>query len=287
MKVVVLASGGLGCLVLKEVFKKTDIEFIATDKKSESIIQFSKEKSIPIFIGNPREGELKKSLGDVTSKLLLSVNYLFLIEPDILDLFQYPINFHGSLLPKYRGRTPHVWAIINNENKTGITAHFMDEGCDTGDILLQHEIKIERDETGADILQKYQLLYPSLVLKVISIVASGRVLSKKQDESKATYFGKRSPEDGQINWDWSKLRIRNWVRAQAYPYPGAFSVYENQKIVIDKVEFSDQGFDYGVQNGTILKTEPNLVVKTPDGSIEIMSIRSSNLSLQKGKVFKS
>src|SRR5690606_11116288 len=98
--------------------------------------------------------------------VLFSINYLFLIERDVLSQDPRVVNLHGSLLPKYRGRTPHVWAIINNESHTGVTAHLVDEGCDTGPIILQREVPIEYTDTGATILLKFSSLYPEIIADV-------------------------------------------------------------------------------------------------------------------------
>jgi len=89
-----------------------------------------------------------------------------------------------------------------------------------------------------------------------------------QDESKATYFGKRTPDDGEINWYWQKERIRNWVRAQALPYPGAFTWVGQEKMIIDEIAFDDTGFHSDIPNGTVLSLSP-VRVKTPNGVIRI------------------
>jgi methionyl-tRNA formyltransferase len=103
-------------------------------------------------------------------------------------------------------------------------------------------------------------------------VAANKIRASKQNNSMATYFGKRTPDDGQINWEWQLNRIINWIRAQAYPYPGAFTFCNEEKIIIDKVIKSDFGFDYNQQNGTILSTEP-LTVKCSNSAVEIVEFR--------------
>ena len=137
-----------------------EIKFILTDKKSLDIIQFSKEKNIPLFSGNPRNGMAYEFIKNIKIDVIVSINYLFLIEQDIYNHSnKITFNIHGSLLPKYRGRTPHVWAIINGEKKTGVTAHLIDSGCDTGDVIDQIEISIEENDTGGIILGKYSNEY--------------------------------------------------------------------------------------------------------------------------------
>ncbi len=104
---------------------------------------------------------------DIHFDFILSVNYLFILEEDFLNRAKFGINFHGSLLPKYRGRTPHVWAIINGEKEAGITAHLMNAKCDDGDIVKQVRVPIGIDDTGATILERYNEIYPELVRNVI------------------------------------------------------------------------------------------------------------------------
>lgn len=276
MKIAFLVSGGLGEVVLKYFIKKYDLSFVLTDKGSENIVNFCNENNIPFYAGNPRKPEIDNFLIGISCDVIISINYLFIIEKKIINLAnQLCFNVHGSLLPKYRGRTPHVWAIINNEIETGITAHIIDEGCDTGDIIKQVKVKINHEDTGASILDKFKELYIPLVESVLSDLDQNALNFIKQDESKATYFGKRTPEDGRIDWNWSAERIINWVRAQAYPYPGAFSFYNNSKIIIDKVTKSDYGFHFDVENGTILSKNP-LIVKCCNSALELELFRTND-----------
>lgn len=271
MQLGVLVSGGLGLTVLKELIKKYTVGFVLTDKKSVGIKHWCTKNSIVFFAGNPRGKEVLQQLNYPQCDLIVSVNYLFIVNNDIIA---YPakmaINFHGSLLPKYRGRTPHVWAIINNEKETGITAHVIDAGCDTGDIIAQIKFPVEEHYTGQDVLSIYENCYPPFVLQTIADIENNNFILQPQDNGKATYFGKRTPEDGLIIWQWQKERIKNWVRAQAKPYPGAFSFIHQQKIVINKIEFSPAGFNYADEDGKILAIEQGCpVVKTPNGCVKL------------------
>lgn len=217
--------------------------------------------------------------------MLLSINYLFIVENDLIQLpKKYAINIHGSLLPKYRGRTPHVWAIINGEKETGVTAHLMEAKVDEGAIVHQIRIPILEQDTGGNILEKYEEVYPQLIEKVLKDIKNNCINLIPQDESKATYFGKRTPEDGRINWHWSRERIRNWIRAQAKPYPGAFTYFEEnqQRLVIHKAQFSERGFHYQMENGRILETgDDHMVIKTSNGSLRIFEMEHYNKDLVK------
>ena len=273
LKVALLISGDLGLRSLQTIMdnKHVELSCVLTDNNSTNIIIYCLEHNLKLFRGNPRNDKslnFLKAIGAID--IFFSINYLFLLNKDLIKYpRKYCLNIHGSLLPKYRGRTPHVWAIINGEDKTGITVHQIDEGVDTGKVLLQKEVKITQENTGADILQNYFLLYPDLINASIDLILNDNVIFSKQDEKRATYYGKRIPEDGEINWNWNKERIRNWIRALANPYPGAFTYLNNNKLIIHKAKYSDLGYSFNMENGLILSVKP-LIVKTPNGALELI-----------------
>jgi methionyl-tRNA formyltransferase len=284
MKLGLLISGGLGLEIFRKIKDLHEVVFVFTDKHSNEIVEFAKQNSIPIFIGNPRNNSTTEFIKDKFIEVLVSVNYLYLIDNHLIELpSKLAFNIHGSLLPKYRGRTPHVWAIINNESITGITAHVIDSGCDTGPILNQIKVDIEYNDTGNTILEKYKSLYFPLLDGVLNQIELGIHSIKIQDESLATYFGKRTPDDGKINWHWQKERIRNWVRAQAYPYPGAFSWNKNKKIIIDELVFVERGFHFEAPNGLVISVSP-LLIKTSNGVVELKQVRNFDNSIQIGDI---
>ena len=276
MNLALFVSGGLGFKVLDHLKEsKYSVRCVFTDSSSVKIVEKANNNHLPIFIGNPRNDSALRFIDAYEIDIIMSVNYLFLIERSLFSKAKLAVNIHGSLLPKYRGRTPHVWAIINNEHKTGVTAHLIDDGCDTGDIVKQKEVIINDADTGADILEKFNKLYVPFVDDVLSDFERGIIKHIPQNNENATFFGKRTPDDGKINWDWQKERIRNWVRAQAYPYPGAFTYFEDlkEKVIIDEVVFSDRGFNETDRNGLIISLNP-ICVKTPNGVLELRNIRN-------------
>ncbi len=279
MNYCICVSGALGLTVLQCLATSSiTIKCVLTDRHSDGIIAYCEQQNLPVFAGNPRNGKAFSWLDEqrIEFENLLSINYLFILEPDVLNKATgYAVNFHGSLLPKYRGRTPHVWAIINGEKETGVTAHLMNANCDDGDIVRQVVVPIDEEDTGAIILEKYKALYPDLVLQVVKDIESGNVSCRKQDISKATYFGKRSPGDGEINWSWQKERIRNWVRAQANPYPGAFTFLNDDKIIINKIEYSDLGYQDTMDNGLVVAViDGTPYVKTQNGVVKLLDFQT-------------
>lgn len=282
----ILSSGFLGFETLKKMKLKNEIIFVFTDSNSKAIIDFCVAESIPLFKGNPRNKKATEFINRFEVDVICSVNYLFLIEDNIiLKPKKMIFNLHGSLLPKYRGRTPHVWAIINNEKKAGITAHIIEKGCDTGAIIEQVEVPILEEDTGADILQKYTEFYYPLIAKVLDQIENNSVNLKIQNEKEATYFGKRTPKDGRIDWNWNALRIYNWVRAQANPYPGAFCFYKNQKIIIDKVTYQENlnNEEKQKENGTIISLNNKVKIKVNNGYVLLEKVRDNLTNFEIGK----
>jgi methionyl-tRNA formyltransferase len=284
----ILASGGLGAKCTELILNSHIVSFVMTDHHSNAIIELCHQKNIPLFVGNPRQGRTKSFLSPIKTDVVLSINYLFIVERDIIDHpSQYAINFHGSLLPRYRGRTPHVWSIINNEKETGITAHLITEGCDEGDIVYQEKISIGPDDTGASILEQFTRKYPQIIRKVLDMIEARTIQPVPQNHRTATYFGKRAPEDGGIQWIWHKERIHNWVRAQASPYPGAFTWKDNYKITIHQIKYSSHGFFADMPDGLLLQGGQHPVVKTPNGAVELINFSMpEGVTLQEGDILK-
>ena len=130
--------------------------------------------------------------------------------------------------------------------------------------------------TGQDLLNVFNDLYPKIISEIILKIKTNTITLLQQNNDKATFFEKRTAEDGKINFEWQKERIYNWVRAQAKPYPGAFCFIGSEKIVIHKVEFSDLGFKQKTQNGLVVKTDKEIVyVKTQNGVIKILDLESN------------
>lgn len=288
LKIGVLASGGLGFQAVEHVYQSDhELVCVLTDNNSDLIITFCKMNNIPFYTGNPRGGKGYAFIRNLQVEIIASVNYLFLIEQDIIN---HPtgmaFNMHGSLLPKYRGRTPHVWAIINGEKETGITAHYIDAECDQGDILEQVHVAIATNDTGADVLNKYNELYLPLLDSVLDKYVKGTLQARKQDNDAATYFGKRTPESGHIDWSWKAESVRNWVRAQAYPYPGAFGFIGGEKIIIDKVKHSVEDLPKEYLPGELKKINDKWLCATGDGFVEFVTIRSGEDLLEPKKIIK-
>lgn len=271
-KVVICASGQLGYSVLNKIHHHFDVVGILTDHTSHKIIDWTVSNQKKLFTGNPRKNKDLDSPGYFPQfDFLLSINYLYLIETNLIERpSKMAINIHGGLLPKYRGRAPHIWALINGETECGVTVHKMALGCDTGDIILQESIEINSDTTGGELLKIFEEKYPRMILESVELILRNASL-KKQDESQASYYGKRTPEDGEVDWTWENFRIKNWIRALTRPYPGAFTFMDNKKLFIWKVEEVQDiaSMKKVVETGAAIIEDGIMFVKTTDGFLKI------------------
>lgn len=176
-----------------------------------------------------------ENISKLNIDLIISVNFEQILKRQIINIPKRGcINIHASILPKYRGRAPINWAIINGEKETGVTVHFIEEGIDTGNIICQEIVEIKETEYVGDVLNKIINIYPKTVLKSIKLLEDKNFIGLKQDLSKGSYFGKRKAEDGKIDFEQSGEKILNLIRAVSRPYPGAFLIVEDKKIIIWK-----------------------------------------------------
>lgn len=165
--------------------------------------------------------------------LLLVVGWTQLLKPELLGLPRFTcLGFHASLLPKYRGRAPVNWAIINGETVTGNTMIVLEPNADTGDIVAQRTILITDEDTCRTIYEKVGQTEVEMLQEALPLIEKGIVPRRKQDDRQATVMPKRRPEDGRIDWTRSTREIYNWIRALTDPYPGAFSILDGKHMWI-------------------------------------------------------
>lgn len=202
--------------------------------------------------------------------LIVCVNFDQILKKDIINLPTIGcINTHASLLPKYRGRAPLNWAMINGEKYSGVTVHFIDEGIDTGDILLQEKIKIDEDYYISDLLNKVKNIYPKIVLNAIRTLESRNLNLIKPDLSKGFYVNKRSKDDGKIDFSKPSKDIMNFIKAISKPYPGAFLYNNNKKIIIwrARLDYNISPQYESLDIGTVAFNNSNLLIKLKDAML--------------------
>ena len=192
-------------------------------------------------------------------------------------------NLHGSLLPKYRGAAPLNWAIINGDDKTGVTTFFLEEKIDTGKIISQMELEIGKNDTVGDIHDKLMFVGAQLVLDTVIKIANNKIVATEQDVKSIPDYQKKAPKiyktTGIIDWNSSIEKIHNLVRGLS-PYPGSHAVLENDlgkqlKVKIFKTEIDrETPLNGSEKSGTIVtdsKTE--LKVNCPGGQLKILELQ--------------
>lgn len=202
--------------------------------------ELGREFGIPVTDVAEKMGSYLENIKVLNPDLIVVIGWYYMIPDSIMKLAPNGcVGMHASLLPKYRGGAPLVWAIINGEDKTGLTFFYIAGGVDNGDIIAQHEIEIKGNETILDILEKVTLSALEITKEYIPLLADGTAPRIKQDESEATYVPQRKPEDGQIDWSWDARRVKNFIRAQTKPYPGAYTILNGKKITIWNADIID------------------------------------------------
>jgi UDP-4-amino-4-deoxy-L-arabinose formyltransferase/UDP-glucuronic acid dehydrogenase (UDP-4-keto-hexauronic acid decarboxylating) len=163
-------------------------------------------------------------------------------------------NLHGSLLPRYRGRAPANWVLVNGETETGVTLHRMVKRADAGAIVAQQRVSISATETALSLHGKLRTSAADLLSETLPLLGRGQLPGIEQDESRATYFGRRTPADGLIDWQQPASRLYNLVRAVTQPYPGAFCALGEHKLIVWSARV--QAGNDGQAPGTVLSCEP-------------------------------
>lgn len=195
-------------------------------------------------------------------------------------LFSIPligiIVFHDSLLPRYRGFAPTFWALINGEESTGATAFFIDDGIDTGDIIYQKRIKIQKSFDINDLMPLVCNAYKNIFNKIIRDVIAGKKLPrKKQNHKNATYSIWRNSEDARINWSDSVQNIHNLMRASKKPFYPAFAFYKGKKLYILDAEISDRRKYAGSIPGKVEHITPGdgVYILAMDGILKLKKVQ--------------
>lgn len=241
LSVVVLAYSEVGHACLSEVLRQgADVRAVFTHKDDPaenrwfpSVAELARGAGIPV--------RTPETLGDAEYDLvralapdaILSFYYRSMIPERFLSLPpKGAYNMHGSLLPRYRGRACVNWAILNGEAETGATLHHMVRRADAGDIVDQEAVPILPDDTALDVTHRVAGAARTILERSLPLIAGGTAPRTPQDESKATSFGRRRPEDGLIDWNDGAARVHNLVRAVTRPFPGAFTFHRGERLFV-------------------------------------------------------
>lgn len=278
MKAIVFAYHDIGCAGLKALTEAGyDVQavFTHTDDPGEnnffsSVARLGAELDLPVYapedVNHPLWVDRIRAL---QPDVIFSFYYRHMLSDEILSLApQGGFNLHGSLLPRYRGRAPVNWALVNGETETGATLHKMVKRPDAGDIVGQQKVTIADSDTALTLHKKVLEAAQAVLKEQLPKLKNGTATFTRQDESQASYFGRRTPADGEILWHKSAKEINNLVRAVTEPYPGAFSYLGQRKLIVWRSRVLDTQHDK--QPGTVLSTAP-LVIACGEGALEIVA----------------
>lgn len=241
---------------------------VVADKKGISVYQ-------PDKIRTP---EFLDTLTGLAPDIIVVVAYGKILPQEILQLPPGGcVNVHASLLPKYRGAAPIHWAVINGEEKTGITTMYMDKGMDTGDMILNSEISIGPDDTVGDIHDRLATLGAAVLEETLKLASDGKAPRTPQDHNQATYAPMLKKEHEVINWHNSALGIKNQIRGMN-PWPGTFTTLAGEVLKVWRAEVVDDAH-WGYKPGTIVSSNKGqFIVQAGDGCLSLLEVQ-----LQGGK----
>ena len=253
-----------------------------------SVAATAQEYGLPTVMPADANGaELAERVRELQPDFIFSFYYRSMLGAPILrSAGRGALNMHGSLLPKYRGRAPVNWAILNGERETGATLHYMVERADAGDIVDQLAVPILEDDDAREVFGKVTTAAEIVLARSLPGLIAGDAPRRPQPIEPGQYFGRRRPEDGRIDWGQPAVRIHNLVRAVAPPFPGAFTEVDGRQWWIHRTRvessliepakrarlFGAEGACFAAcRDGGVLRI---LAAATADGAVDLARLAS-------------
>ena len=275
--VVVCAYHNVGYRCLEELLRQgADVRLVFTHEDSpaeeiwfRSVRDLAEQHGIPYVTSEINAPENVALVREISPAFLLSFYYRNMIKPEVLALASRgALNLHGSYLPKYRGRVPVNWAVINGETETGATLHYMVAKPDAGDIVDQEKVAIAFTDTAYDVFNNLTKTAVDVISRAWPQLLGGTAPRIAMNLHQGSYFGGRKPADGKIEWTKRAVQIYNLIRGVTHPYPGAFTNLDWKRVVIWQAwPVSGSGAP-----GRIIATDP-LLIGTGDGLLEIRQLQ--------------
>jgi methionyl-tRNA formyltransferase len=206
-----------------------------------SVAELGRERGLPVVTpDDPNTPEWVEAARAAGPEFLFSFYYRHMLKAPWLEVArQGALNMHGSLLPAYRGRAPVHWAIIHGETRTGASLHYMLEKPDAGALVDQQSVPILEDDTALEVSFKVAEAAKDVLRRSLPALIEGRAAARPLDLAKGSYFGRRRPEDGRIDWRGAARAVHDLVRAVAPPFPGAFTHVNGCRLALLKTRLTD------------------------------------------------
>lgn len=252
-----------------------------------AVKKFAIEKGISVLQPlRMKEEWIFNALRNYNPDMIIVVAFGQILPPNVLQIPPFGcINLHASMLPKYRGAAPVNWTLVNGEKKTGLTTILMDEGMDTGDILMMEEVEILEEDNAGTLSERLAIKGAGLLLETIRGICNKTITPLPQDHSIASYAPRIKEEDCRINWEAPPVNIVNKIRGLT-PYPGVFSFLDNLRVKILHAKILNDN-DSSHQPGSIIdiKGIEDLVVSSGCGLVVIDKIQPENRRTMSGAEF--
>lgn len=296
MKIVFIGTVESSYIFLKELIEKDiKIEMVFTifennyNSDYRDLRPLCSKKNIKIKgIENINNQVNIEILKNIKPDFIFVIGISQLIKKEILEIPKYGcIGLHPSLLPKNRGRAVIPWTILNEEKETGVTLFKIDEGIDSGNILLQRKIKLEKRENANTLYKKILITIKEIVKMDVEKLIEREIKEIKQEEKKATYCAIRTLEDGKIDWTKSAKEIDKLIRATTSPYPGAYTYHKGEKLIIWESEIEEEDRWSALPGQRVeIKKGKGVLVKTGKGILIIKTISFKNQKIKAEDFFK-
>ncbi|HWY39852.1 MAG TPA: methionyl-tRNA formyltransferase [Chthoniobacterales bacterium] len=281
MRIVFIGTGEIGVPTLRAL-QNSEHDIVAVVTQPDKPVG-RQQKITPPPIKAALAGSKVSVLQPAKIKDTAVIEQVRAVEPDVIVVMAYGqilpravleipkvacLNLHASLLPRWRGAAPVQAAIAAGDRETGITVMYMDEGLDTGDILLQRKTDILPTDIGASLHDRLAEIAPDALLESLRLLASGNAPRIQQDKTIATYAPKLDREAGRIDWNERAEQIERKIRAYS-PWPGAFTEFDGRKLKVFAASIVDpQG-----KPGEILRRDRELVVATADRALSLTEVQ--------------
>ncbi|MGW5516456.1 methionyl-tRNA formyltransferase [Nocardia africana] len=240
---------------------------------SDSVEELAREHGIPVHLTERADAETIDLVKRAEPDIIVVNSWYTWMPPELYLMPPHgTLNLHDSLLPKFTGFSPVLWALISGESEFGLTVHRMDEQLDTGDIIVQRSLPIGPTATGTELVLAGMELIPGALREALSAIESGTAVWRPQDKAERTYFHKRSERDSRIDWQWDAVDLERFVRALSEPYPRAFSYYRGEKVEITAAALSQARYG-GTPGRVVVQEGGGVVICGPDAH------RGGNLGL--------
>jgi methionyl-tRNA formyltransferase len=288
MKAVVLGYHTMGCLgfeaLLRHGFEVAAVLTHRDDPREEvwwdSLAARAEARRVPVcYPEDPKSPEFRDLIASYAPDFLFSFYYRYMIPAAVLEIApRGALNLHGSLLPRYRGRAPVNWVLVEGESETGVSLHYMVAKPDAGDLVDQEAVAIDFADTAFTLYGKLEEAARRLLDRALPALAAGTAIPRPLDLSQGSYRGGRKPADGRIDWNVSARRIYDLVRGVTHPYPGAFTTLRGRKLLVwwalPLAGLEGLGSQTAAEPGTVTAVDrEGITVAAGEGSIQLITLQ--------------